>query len=117
MENSNDGKLGYRVINLLGATFRFRIKRLETEFLFADGSVHVFSNWDVKGCRERFYMEEFVNVPIDEYLRMAAESGEIVEYGIKTSDVRRFVEQKAEFFEDLLLAAAGDMPLDSKENL
>jgi hypothetical protein len=48
---------------------------------------------------------------------MAHESGEIVEQGIKTSDIRKFIEGKAEFFEDLLLDAAGRMPLDSEENL
>ena len=112
-----DGKPDYRAINALEATFRFRIKRLETDFLFADGSVHTFPNWDVKGCRERFYMEEYINVTLDEYLHMAHESGEIVEYGIKTSDVKRFIEGKAEFFEDLLLGAAGNMSLDSEENL
>jgi hypothetical protein len=113
----NDTRLGYRAINLLGrARFQFRVKRLETEFMFTDGSVHIFPNWDVKSCRERFYMEEYVNVPPDEYLRMAAESGEIVEYGITTSDVKRFVERKAEFFEDRFLAAAANVPLDSDES-
>src|SRR5579863_3204697 len=63
-----EGKLDYRAINILGATFRFRIKRLETEFLFADGSVHIFPNWDVKNLRERFYMEEYINVPTEMYL-------------------------------------------------
>ena len=113
----NDVKPDYRAINILDATFRFRIKRLETEFLFADGSIHTFPNWDIKGYRERFYMEECINVPVEEYLHMAHESGEIVEQGIKTSDIRKFIEVKAEFFEDLLLDAAGRMPLDSEENL
>ena len=112
-----DGKLDYRAIIVLEATFRFRIRRLETEFLFADGSVHAFANWDVKSCRERYYMEEFVNAPIEEYLHEAVTSGEIVEFGIATSDIRKFIEKKAEFFEDLLLGAAGNMPLDSEENL
>jgi hypothetical protein len=124
-----DGKSDYRVINLLGASFRFRIKRLETEFMFADGSVHIFPNWDVKSCRERFYMEEYINVSADEYLRMATESGEIVEFGIKTSEVKRFIEQHWDFFEGLLLGEdkaffgknetglAGPGRLDSKENL
>jgi hypothetical protein len=112
-----EGRLDYRAINVLEATFRFRIKRLETEFLFADGSVHTFPNWDVKGCRERWYMEEYVNSPVEDYLRSAVTSGEIIEFGIKTSDVKKFIESKAEFFEDLLLGAAGNMPLDSDENL
>jgi hypothetical protein len=112
-----ESKLNYRAINVLDAMFRFRIKRLETEFLFADGSIHTFPNWDIKGFRERFYMEEYINVPVDEYLNMAQESGEIVEYGLKTSDVKKFIEGKAEFFEDLLLDAAGKLPLDSEENL
>jgi len=113
----NNGKLDYRAITALEATFRFRIKRLETDFMFADGSIHTFPNWDIKNCRERYYMEEFINAPVEEYLRMATESGEIVEFGIKTSDIKRFIERKGEFFENLLLDAAGNMPLDSDENL
>lgn len=112
-----EGKLDYRAISALDATFRFRIKRLETEFLFADGSIHTVPNWDIKGCRERYYMEEYVNVPVEEYLREAMTSGEIVEFGIRMSDIKKFIESKAEFFEDLLLGAAGNLPLDSEENL
>lgn len=110
-------KLDYRAIPVNGTTFRFRIKRLETEFQFADGSVHVFPNWDIKGCRERFFMEEYVNVPVEQYLQMAADSGEIVEFGLKTSDVRKFIERKFEYFEDLILGATGDIRLDDEENL
>ncbi len=112
-----DGKLDYRAITALDATFRFRVKRLETDFLFADGSVHTFTNWDIKGCRERFYMEEFVNAPVEDYLRETVASGEIIEHGIRTSDIKKFIDRKAEFFEDLLLGAAGNMPLDSEENV
>lgn len=110
-----EGKLDYRAITALGATFRFRIRRLETEFIFADGSIHSFPNWDVKGCRERFYMEEYVDAPVEDYLREAVTSGGIVEFGITASDIRKFVERKAEFFEDLLLDAAGNMPLGSED--
>jgi len=96
---------------------RFRIKPLQTEFFFANGTSRIFDNWDVKGFTERFYREEYVNVPVEEYLRMATESGEIVEYGIKTSDIKKFIEKKAEFFEDLLIGLAGENSLDSEENL
>ena len=99
------------------AAFHFRIRRLETDFMFEDNSVHTFTNWDIKGCRERFYMDEFINVPVEEYLRMATESGEIVEFGIKTSEIKKFIEKKFEFFEDLLLGAAGCGPLFAEENL
>jgi hypothetical protein len=92
--------------------FRFRVKPLATEFLFPDGSIHVFPNWDIKGFRERFYMEEYVNVPSEEYLRLAAESGEMLEHGILTSDIKRFVEKNAEFFEDLTIKAANGLHLD-----
>ena len=112
-----NGKLDHRAINVLDTTFRFRIKKLETDFMFADGSVHTVPNWDIKNCRERYYIEEFINVPVEEYLRMATESGEQVEFGIKTSEIKRYIERKAEFFEDLLLNAAGNMPLDAEENL
>jgi hypothetical protein len=38
-----------------------------------------------------------------------------MEYGIKPSDVRKFIESKSEFFEDLLLEAAANVPLDGEE--
>lgn len=112
MENS--GKLDYRAIVVLEATFRFRVRALETDFTFADGSVKTFTNWDIKGVRERHYMEEYVSVPVEEYLRSSVATGEIVEHGIKGSDVRKFIEGKAEFFEDLLLEAASNTPLDAE---
>jgi hypothetical protein len=110
-------KLDHRAITVNGTNFRFRIKRLQTEFQFADGSVHVFPNWDVKGLRERFFMDEYVNVPVEQYLQMAADSGEIVEHGLKTSDIRKFIEKKFEYFEDLILGSTGDIRLDDEENL
>lgn len=116
MEN-NEGRLDYRALTVLDATFRFRVRPLETEFMFADGSVAAFPNWDVKGVRERHYMEEYVAVPVEEYLRSAVADREIVEYGIRSSDVRRFIEGKAEFFEDLLLNAASNIPLDADDSL
>lgn len=109
-----EGKLDYRAISVSDATFRFRIKKLETDFMFADGSVHTFANWDIKGLRERFYMDEYINVPVEEYLRMATESGEIVEFGLKTSEIKKFIEGKWDFFENLLMA--GNDSLDAEEN-
>jgi len=113
----NSGKLDYRAIAALGATFRFRVKPLETDFMFADGSVKTFTNWDVKGVRERFYKDEYVVVPVEEYLLISATTGETMEHGIKGSDIRKFIESKAEFFEDLLLEAAGNTPLDADDEL
>jgi hypothetical protein len=110
-----EGKLDYRAIVVLDATFRFRVKRLETEFMFADGSVKTFTNWDIKGVRERHYMEEYVAIPVEEYLRLSVASDDIVEFGIKASDIRKFIEGKSAFFEDLLLEAASNVPLDADE--
>lgn len=113
MENESVVDLGYRAITVLNAMFRFRIKPMETDFLFADESVHTFTNWDIKGVRERHYMEEYIAIPVEEYLRHSVATGEIVERGIKSSDIRKFIEGKAEFFEDVLLEAASNMPLDA----
>ena len=113
-----DGKLDYRAIRINGVKYRFRIKKLETEFMLDNGStVHSVPNWDIKSCRERYYMDEFVNVPVEEYLRMATESGEQVEFGIKTSEIRKYIERKAEFFEELFSDVAIKDRLDSEENL
>lgn len=113
----NNRTLDYRAITVLDAVFRFRVRQLETDFIFADGSVKTFTNWDVKGVRERHYLEEYIAVPVEEYLRSAVAQGEIVEYGIKASDVRRFIEEKTEFFEDLLLEAASNVPLDAGDDI
>ena len=59
-------------------------------------------------------MDEYVNVPVEDYLRLRESTGEIVEHGIKGSDVRKFIEGKAEFFEGLLLDAASNTPLDAE---
>ena len=112
--NLANGKLDYRAITVLEATFRFRVRPLETEFMFADGSHKTFTNWDIKGVRERHYMEEYVSVPVEDYLRSAVATGEIVEHGIKNSDIKKFIESKREFFEDLLLEAASNVPLDAE---
>lgn len=112
MENS--GKLDYRAITIsdLDASFRYRVKRLETDILFVDGSVKTFMNWDIKGCRERHYMEEYVNVPVEDYLRHSIQTGEVMEYGIKASDIRKFILGRQNFFEDLLFDAAANTSLD-----
>lgn len=107
------GQLDYRAINVLEAMFRFRICEFETEFMFSDGSTRIYTNWDVKGVRERHYMEQYKAVPVEEYLRSAVDAREIVEYGITASDVRRFIEGKSVMFEDLLLDAADNTPLDA----
>jgi hypothetical protein len=108
----DNGKLGYRAVIALEAAFRYRVKPLETDFLFADGSVKTFSNWDIKGVRETYYMEEYVSVPVEDYLRLSLRTGETVEYGIRAVDIIGFVESKAEYFEDLLLEAASSIPLE-----
>lgn len=104
----------FRAITVLEAQFRYRVRRLETDFQFADGSIKTFTNWDIKGVRERHYMEEYVEVAVEDYLRTSVTSGEITEYGITASDIKKFVETKGEFFEDLLLEAAGEVPLDAE---
>lgn len=106
----------FRKITVLEAEFRYRVNRLETDFQFADGSIKTFTNWDVKGCRERFYMEEYVEVAVEDYLRTSVSSGEMTEFGITPSDIQKFIESKSEFFEDLLLEAAGNVPLDVDED-
>src|SRR5271170_4687722 len=86
----------FRTVIALEAQFRYRVRRLETDFQFADGSIKTFTNWDIKGVRERHYMEEYVTVPVEEYLRTSVNSGEITEFGMKPSDIKKFIERKAE---------------------
>lgn len=111
----NNGKLDYRAITVFEAQFRYRVKRMETDILFADGSVKTFPNWDIKGCRERFYIEEYVNVPVEDYLRVSIQTGDVMEYGIKASDIKQFILNRQSFFEDMLYDAANNMSLDAGE--
>lgn len=111
----NSGKLGYRVIPVIGTLFRYRVRQLETDFLFSNGTIKTFANWDIKGVRERHYRDEYVNVPVEEYLRASVTTGDIVEYGIKAADVTRFIEGRKEFFEDLMFDIANDGSLDAND--
>ena len=111
----NKGKLGYRVVPALGTLFRYRVRQLETDFIFANSTVKTFANWDIKGVRERHYRDEYVQVPVEEYLRASVTTGEIVEYGIKAADVVRFVESRKTFFEDLLWDIENEGTLDNNE--
>lgn len=111
----NNGKLGYRVVPVLGTLFRYRVRPFETDFLFSNDTIMTFENWDIKGVRERHYREEYVNVPVEEYLRESVITGEIVEYGITAVDVIRFVESRKEFFDDILYDIQNAGSLDAND--
>ena len=88
---------------LLSATFKYRVDERETEIVFPSGKRKVFPNWDVKGCRERHYLDEWVGLTAEDYLRASRERGEDMEFGIAVSDVDRFIKATAQkpFYEHL----------------
>ena len=81
-----------------GKTFKYRIGELETEFRLPSGETLTYPNWDVKGVRERFFREEYLDPEI--HYNQPKES-EPSEFGLKASDVRKFVEDNVDTFDPL----------------
>lgn len=87
-----------RQVSMFGKVFKYRIKELETEFRLPGGETIVFTNWDVKGVRERFYREEFLDPEV--HYNQPKET-EPSEFGVTASDVKRFIESKVDTFDPL----------------
>jgi hypothetical protein len=87
-----------RQVSMFGKVFKYRIKELETEFRLPGGETLAFTNWDVKGVRERFYREEFLDPEV--HYNQPKES-EPSEFGVTASDVKRFIESKLDTFDPL----------------
>lgn len=103
--------LGYRAITVFDAQVRFIVRKLETE-IHIFGSVIKVPNWDIKGVREPFYREEYVSVPVEEYLRSVVAQEELVEYGIKASDVKRYILERRKYFSELIEDNFANIPLE-----
>ena|SRR5271157_4918193 len=87
-----------RQASVFGKVFKYRIRETETEFRLPGGDTLAFTNWDVKGVRERFYREEFLNPEV--HYNQPKES-EPSEFGITATDVRKFIESKEDIFDPL----------------
>lgn len=87
-----------RQASVFGKVFKYRIKELETEFRLPSGEALTFTNWDVKGVRERFYREEFLDPEI--HYNQPKET-EPSEFGLTASDVKSFIESKPDTFDPL----------------
>ncbi len=87
-----------RQMSVFGKVFKYRVRELETEFRIPSGATLTFMNWDVKGVRERFYREEYLNPEV--HYNMPKET-ELSEFGITAVDVRRFIESKEDVFDPL----------------
>lgn len=112
-----ESKLPYRSIkmrigSLSDVAFHFRVNKLETEVFFPEGTILRIPNWDIKGVTERYYIEEYIAVPMEEYLRSALGNTELVEYGIKAPEVLKYVQSKEEFFEEFLIQLTDNIPLE-----
>jgi len=85
-------------ISMFGKTFKYRISELETEFLLPGGKSMTFTNWDVKGVRERFYREEYLNPEVHYNQPKEPEPSE---FGIRASDVLNFIKGNEDKFDPL----------------
>ena len=85
-------------LSAFGKTFKYRIGELETEFRLPGGETLTYPNWDVKGVRERFFREEYLDQEIHYNQPKESESSE---FGLKASDVKKFVEGNADIFDPL----------------
>lgn len=85
-------------LSAFGKTFKYRIGELETEFRTPSGETLTYPNWDVKGVRERFFREEYLDPEI--HYNQPKES-EPSEFGLKASDVKKFVEGNVDVFDPL----------------
>jgi hypothetical protein len=89
----------FRDIEAVGRKFQFEVRQLETDII-DEGTTMTFPNWDIKGVRERFYMENYVTVSEEEYLKSIRTLGaDVVEYGITATDVARFIKEHPGKFE------------------
>ena|SRR5271166_1274410 len=103
-----------RQMSVFGKTFKYRVSVLElkevdkktgvpktfphTEFRLPGGSTLTFANWDIKGVRERFYREEYLNPEV--HYNLPKET-ELSEFGVTAVDIRAFIEGKEELFDPL----------------
>jgi len=87
-----------RQMSVFGKVFKYRVRELETEFRTPNGESLTFTNWDVKGVRERFYRDEYLNPEV--HYNQPKEV-EMSEFGITASDVRKFIESKEDVFDPI----------------
>lgn len=80
-----------------GRTYKYRVGELSTDLTMPDGKVLTVTNWDIKGVRERWYRDEYVNPEV--HYNLPKET-EIVEYGIRAEDVRRYIAEGIKRDED-----------------
>jgi hypothetical protein len=88
----------FKQLSAFGKTFKYRIGELETEFRLPNGETLTYPNWDVKGVRERFFREEYLNPEVHYNQPKESESSE---FGLKASDVKKFVEGNEDKFDPL----------------
>lgn len=95
------------------AIIRYHVSPTETEIVFPTGASRTFPNWDVMGCREGFYRDEWLNVPAEALLAaMSPATGRVCEYGVKPEDVQRFIADLAmkPYYEALFLRPSPPSP-------
>jgi hypothetical protein len=86
-------------VNIFDFDFQYRITPVKTEIFFPNQQRHEFSNWEIKGVRQQFYIDNYVDVVIEE-LAYGRPRTEEDHFGLTASDIRRFLQENQEKFED-----------------
>jgi len=95
-----------RSVEVFGLEFTYTVGDTETEVLLPTGDSKTFPNWDVKMVTERYYRSEYIDAPIEEFVR--AEEGSV--RGITPTDVRTFLQHERPLLEKLLAPMLDDVP-------
>lgn len=72
----------------------YTVANLETTIVFPSGETMPFDNWDILGCRERHYREEFVEVEVEDLIVLDV-TGRTKEFGVEAKNVQQFVRDLA----------------------
>lgn len=114
-------------MTVLGKVFKYRVQVLElddvdkkslirktlpnTEFRLPSGVTVTFPNWDVMGIRERFYREEYLDPEVHYNQPKQVEPSE---FGVKASNIRKFIEDNIDVFDPLPPTGAEPLPPEPK---
>jgi hypothetical protein len=86
-------------VTVFNLDFKYRVEPAKTEILFPNQQLLGFPNWEIKGVRQQYYMDSYINIVIDEWCYSQPRPEED-HFGITASDVIRFLQDHAEKFSD-----------------
>jgi hypothetical protein len=92
------GKPMLREVEVDSIKYQYEVGKLETN-ITESGRTQTFPNWDVKGVREMYYRETYIDVTEEEYLSTIRILGPDADYGITPENVKTFITGHQRYFE------------------